>query len=91
MKALLRLDMARTVRGIIENFLLMVATYGLVPNGGRVYYTKRSQPPFLPLMMKEYMAKTAEVDFLRQHVDTFEKEIQVRGLDPTLEVLCHVF
>ena len=74
-KALLRCDMAQTVRGIIENFLLMVKKYGLVPNGGRIYYTKRSQPPFLPLMMKEYMTKTAEVDFLRQHMATFEKEI----------------
>ena len=74
-KALLRCGMAQTVRGIIENFLLMVKTYGLVPNGGRIYYTKRSQPPFLPLMMKEYMSKTAEVDFLRQHVATFEREI----------------
>ena len=33
--------MTTTVRGIIENFLLMVNTYGMVPNGGRIYYTKR--------------------------------------------------
>lgn len=33
--------MTTTVKGILENFLLMVSTYGLVPNGGRIYYTKR--------------------------------------------------
>ena len=67
--------MSQTVKGIIENFLVMVDTYGLVPNGGRIYYTKRSQPPFLTLMMREYMNKTAENDFLRQYLPTLEKEI----------------
>ena len=27
-------------------------------------------------MMREYMSKTAEVDFLRKHMDTMEKEIR---------------
>jgi alpha,alpha-trehalase len=75
-KALLRCDMAQTVKGVLENFLLLVQTYGLVPNGGRIYYAKRSQPPFLSLMMKEYMSKTAEVEFLRHHLPTLEKELQ---------------
>ena len=75
-KALLLCDMSSTVKGIIENFLLMVSTYGLVPNGGRIYYTKRSQPPFLTLMMKEYLDKTAEIEFLRQHLETLEKEME---------------
>ena len=42
----------QTAKGIIENFLSVVQTYGLVPNGGRIYYLKRSQPPFLTLMLK---------------------------------------
>ncbi len=44
--------MTTTVKGILENFLIMVDTHGLVPNGGRIYYTKRSQPPFLTLMVR---------------------------------------
>ena len=75
-KALLHYDMTTTVRGIVENFLLMVSTYGLVPNGGRIYYTKRSQPPFLTLMMKEYVDKTADVQFVRTHLATLEKEME---------------
>ena len=51
-KALLHCDMSTTVKGIIENFLSMVRTHGIVPNGGRIYYLKRSQPPFLTLMVK---------------------------------------
>ena len=75
-KALLHYEMTTTVRGIVENFLLMVSTYGLVPNGGRIYYTKRSQPPFLTMMMKEYVDKTADVQFVRTHLSTLEKELQ---------------
>ena len=75
-RALLHYDMTTTVKGIVENFLLMVSTYGLVPNGGRIYYTKRSQPPFLTLMMKEYVDKTDDVKFVRMHVATLEKEME---------------
>lgn len=75
-KALLLCEMAQTVRGIIENFLTMVETYGLVPNGGRIYYIKRSQPPFLNLMMKEYIQSTGDMEFLRKHVATLDKELQ---------------
>ena len=72
-RALLHYDMTTTVKGIVENFLLMVSTYGMVPNGGRIYYTKRSQPPFLTLMMKEYVDKTDDVKFVRTHLATLEK------------------
>ncbi len=37
---------------------------------------QRSQPPFLTLMMREYMEKTAEVDFLRRHLPTLEREVE---------------
>jgi alpha,alpha-trehalase len=56
-KALLHCDMSTTVKGIIENFLSMVRTHGIVPNGGRIYYLKRSQPPFLTLMVKVCFVK----------------------------------
>jgi len=85
-KALLHYDMSKTVKGIIENFLLMVKTYGLVPNGGRIYYTKRSQPPFLTLMMKEYIDKTADVQFLRTQLDTLVRELDFWETRRSVEV-----
>ncbi len=39
------------------------------------FVPQRSQPPFLTLMMREYMNKTAEVEFLRKHLPTLEKEM----------------
>jgi hypothetical protein len=46
-KGLLACEMYQTTRGIIENFLSVVDKHGFIPNGGRVYYNKRSHPPLL--------------------------------------------
>lgn len=73
-RGLLKSEMFYTARGIIANFVYMVRQYGLVPNGGRIYYTGRSQPPMLLPMVKSYMDATNDVDFLREHLDTLEKE-----------------
>lgn len=39
--------------------------YGFVPNGGRVYYTHRSQPPLLIQMVDAYITSTGDMEFLR--------------------------
>ena len=39
---------------MLENFSAMIETYGMIPNGNRVYYTKRSQPPLFIAMVDEY-------------------------------------
>ncbi|XP_066941045.1 uncharacterized protein [Macrobrachium rosenbergii] len=62
---LLLSGMDKTVRGMLQNFLQMVETYGMVPNGGRRYYTRRSQPPYLIPMFHLYMEHTNDIDFLR--------------------------
>lgn len=42
-----------------------LGSYGHIPNGGRVYYLQRSQPPLLTLMMDRYVAHTKDVTFLQ--------------------------
>jgi alpha,alpha-trehalase len=42
-------------RSVISNLLEDVTNFGYVPNGGRVYYLDRSQPPYLTLMIAEYL------------------------------------
>ncbi|XP_068096938.1 trehalase isoform X2 [Hyperolius riggenbachi] len=71
---LLLSEMRDTARGMIENFLYMVDKYGIIPNGGRVYYLCRSQPPFLTLMMESYMANQNNLTFLRQNIHLLAKE-----------------
>lgn len=50
-QGLLVSDMAKTARGVVNNLLQYVAEFGFVPNGGRVYYLTRSQPPLLSDMV----------------------------------------
>ncbi|KAG8434590.1 hypothetical protein GDO86_012820, partial [Hymenochirus boettgeri] len=71
---LLLSEMTNTARGMIENFLFMVDKFGLIPNGGRIYYLHRSQPPFLTLMMESYMNFQKNITFLRKNVHLLEKE-----------------
>lgn len=46
----------------------------MVPNGGRVYFTRRSQPPFLIPMVYEYYKATGNIEFIRQNIETLEAE-----------------
>ncbi|XP_031429612.1 trehalase [Clupea harengus] len=71
---LLLSEMTDTARGMIENFLYLVDRYGFVPNGGRIYYERRSQPPFLTLMVRDYFTATENTSFLRKAVPALERE-----------------
>lgn len=39
------------VKDMLDNFVHLQQSYGLIPNGNRVYYLSRSQPPILALMV----------------------------------------
>ncbi|CAL8348738.1 unnamed protein product [Arctogadus glacialis] len=71
---LLLSEMTTTARGMIQNLLYLVDRYGFVPNGGRVYYERRSQPPFLTLMVESYYQATQDQAFLRGALPTLDKE-----------------
>ncbi|KAJ8675860.1 hypothetical protein QAD02_011646 [Eretmocerus hayati] len=75
-EGLLLCEMYDTVRGMIENFLSMVERYGFIPNGGRIYYLSRSQPPLLIPMVYEYFRVTNDIDFVNLNLDTLEEEFQ---------------
>ncbi len=51
---LLRSEMTSTVKGMLENFSNLVDKIGFIPNGNRVYYVRRSQPPLFIPMVNEY-------------------------------------
>ncbi|XP_076002067.1 trehalase [Genypterus blacodes] len=71
---LLLSEMTDTAYGMIQNFLYLVNRYGFVPNGGRVYYERRSQPPFLTLMVESYYQATKDKEFLRAALPALEQE-----------------
>uniref|UniRef100_A0A3Q0TFW8 Trehalase n=1 Tax=Amphilophus citrinellus TaxID=61819 RepID=A0A3Q0TFW8_AMPCI len=71
---LLLSEMTDTARGMIQNLLYLVNRYGFVPNGGRIYYERRSQPPFLTLMVESYYQATKDKEFLRAALPVLEVE-----------------
>ncbi|KAK0162248.1 hypothetical protein PV327_008600 [Microctonus hyperodae] len=73
-EGLLLSGMPSTAKGIISNFLSMVRRFGFIPNGGRVYYLMRSQPPLLIPMMKLYVEFTSDIKYLSDNLGMLEKE-----------------
>uniref|UniRef100_A0A914CCA9 Trehalase n=1 Tax=Acrobeloides nanus TaxID=290746 RepID=A0A914CCA9_9BILA len=75
-KGLIASGMLETSRMMIENFVYMVNQFGFVPNGGRIYYSKRSQPPLLLGMVYEYYEATQDREFIRKILPTLEQEVK---------------
>ncbi|XP_022174955.1 trehalase isoform X4 [Myzus persicae] len=85
-RGLLLSEMYTTVKGMLSNFLSIINTYGHIPNGGRVYYAMRSQPPMLVPMMKSYIEATNDTIFLKENVDILEKEFSFWMLNHTVDI-----
>ncbi|CAG0919324.1 unnamed protein product, partial [Notodromas monacha] len=64
-KALLIGGMSETVKGMLSNFVEMQRKFGFIPNGGRKYFARRSQPPYFIPMVHEYVSATGDLEFLR--------------------------
>jgi alpha,alpha-trehalase len=75
-KGLLRTGGAftRISKNTIENFLDLVDQFGFVPNGARIYYLNRSQPPILAQMVKDYVEFTNDTSILARAVPLLIKE-----------------
>lgn len=61
-------------KNIIENFLDLVDQFGFVPNGARLYYLNRSQPPLLAQMVRTYVEYTNDTSILERALPLLIKE-----------------
>lgn len=55
---------------------MMVFRFGFVPNGGRIYYLRRSQPPMLIPMVYEYYKETRDLKFILNIITDLHKEFK---------------
>lgn len=85
-KGLLYSEMYDTARGMLLNFLSVVDKYGFIPNGGRIYYARRSQPPLLIPMIQAYYEETKDIKFIKENIDTMEAEFQFWYNNHTIQV-----
>ena len=70
----LTFGMYKTAKDMIFNYIDLVRRYGFVPNGGRIYYLNRSQPPFLIQMVDLYYSYTNDLEFVRNNLKIFVEE-----------------
>ena len=75
-RGLLQCEMKKTVKGILENFVHLIRQFGLIPNGGRVYYLNRSQPPMFIHMVKAYEEATGDTEFVKSILPEMLKEFE---------------
>ncbi|KAL3846756.1 hypothetical protein ACJMK2_017717 [Sinanodonta woodiana] len=85
-KGLLACEMHTTVKGMLENMISLVKRFGFIPNGGRIYYTMRSQPPFLIPMVYEYFQTTNDVKFLQDNIQYLEDEYEFWQRNRTVSI-----
>ncbi|XP_017051668.1 trehalase isoform X2 [Drosophila ficusphila] len=88
-RGLLYSEMYDTARGMIKNFLSIVNRIGFIPNGGRVYYHGRSQPPLLTGMVKSYVDFTNDDKFAIDALEDLEHEFEYFVNNHTVEVKNH--
>ncbi|XP_048486687.1 trehalase isoform X2 [Plutella xylostella] len=85
-RGLLLSEMRDTARGMLSNFLNIVERIGFIPNGGRIYYAMRSQPPLLIPMMQTIQEERPDLPYLRQHIHTLDREFDYWLTNHTVEV-----
>lgn len=61
---------------MLKNFLSIIDRFGFIPNGGRIYYSMRSQPPLLTPMVKTFVDHTNNKEFAISAVDTLAREFE---------------
>lgn len=67
--------MAEQAKNNVDNMIYMINTYGHMPNGNRVGYLNRSQPPFLSIMVREVFEATGDAQWLENEAyPALEKE-----------------
>ncbi|KAI7865437.1 trehalase [Spinellus fusiger] len=88
-KGLLLSNLNDLAKGMIENFLDFVNLYGFVPNGARIYYFNRSQPPFLVEMVQAYLEATGDHAFVKSALPTLDKEYNFWISNTTVTIKDH--
>ncbi|CAH1407232.1 unnamed protein product [Nezara viridula] len=86
---LLICDMMDSARGMVENLLHLVATIGHVPNGGRIYYEQRTQPPLLTQMVDSYYKYSFDFEFIASNINLLDKEMEFWLKTRTVNIMKH--
>jgi len=62
------------IRKMVNNFSYLIENFGFIPNGNRVYYLTRSQPPFFSLMVSLALKNNSDIKTELSFIPLLEKE-----------------
>ncbi|KAB5589880.1 Trehalase [Ceratobasidium theobromae] len=74
-RGLLESELYDVVNSTLQNFMDEIETIGFIPNGGRIYYMNRSQPPVFIHMLAAYVSRTKDTSILDRALPLAEKEL----------------
>ena len=74
-KGLLEIGKGEQAVNNVKNFLYLLTNYGKIPNGNRMDYLSRSQPPFLGLMLEDILQNVPNALSLQEAFDGLELEL----------------
>lgn len=83
---LLSSQLFSVVNSTLQNFMDELENFGFIPNGGRIYYLNRSQPPFFIPMLHAYVEATGDKDILKRALPLAEKELDWWKTNRTITV-----
>ncbi|PVF98538.1 trehalase-domain-containing protein [Serendipita vermifera] len=72
---LLKSELYSVAKSTLDNFMDEIQQFGFIPNGGRIYYLNRSQPPLFTTMVLSYYNATRDADTLQRAIPILEKEL----------------
>lgn len=86
LEGLLESELYGIANDTLQNFMDELDTIGFIPNGGRIYYLNRSQPPVFIQMLARYVQVTGDRDILRRGLPLAEKELRWWSRERSLPV-----
>ncbi|KAJ7599902.1 glycoside hydrolase family 37 protein [Mycena floridula] len=74
-EGLLESELFDIAKATLQNFMDELTRFGFIPNGGRIYYLNRSQPPLFIQMLARYVQASNDTSILAIALPLAEKEL----------------
>ncbi|KAL7279642.1 hypothetical protein ACG7TL_006048 [Trametes sanguinea] len=85
-QGLIKSELFDIVNDTLQNFMDELENFGFIPNGGRIYYLDRSQPPLFIRMLSDYVSASNDTTILKRALPLAEKELKWWTDNRTLNV-----
>ncbi|RPD56072.1 glycoside hydrolase family 37 protein [Lentinus tigrinus ALCF2SS1-7] len=85
-QGLIKSQLYDIVKDTLENFMDELENFGFIPNGGRIYYLNRSQPPLFIHMLSDYVAASNDTSVLDRGLPLAEAELKWWAQNRSLNV-----